>query len=358
MDYLFRLADGRRLALWSEKNQIIRQLSGGGGNRSHTTLRTDFLSDFSAASIDGKIYFAYQNTSRRVMLYLPDGEEDRMLFGESIESCRHSGMTLTAWRGNLYLFYLAWSPIRERYSLKVRKILENGELKAGGDYGAGDEQVLTQDYEEAPEFQIVAEKDCLRILTGEKNWRLDGADDGGESWRQEGWMSGEIMREQEERQKEIEELRNEVMELRNERAELEESVMRTEKKNVQLNEAVTKTEKENEQLEGAVTKAERENAQLKETALRQKENFSAEKRQYIEEIERLSEEREKLRLENRAQSADYQTRLQSAVNQYNELAEITRQLQTEGKKWRDKYFQEAKKAKGKVPAAGVNKGAE
>ena len=268
----------------------------------------------------------------------------------------------------------------------MRKILENGELKAGGDYGAGDEQVLTQDYEEAPEFQIVAEKDCLRILTGEKNWRLDGADDGGESWRQEGWMSGEIMREQEERQKEIEELRNEVMELRNERAELEESVMRTEKKNVQLNEAVTKTEKENEQLkeavtkaekeneqlketvtktekeneqlEGAVTKAERENAQLKETALRQKENFSAEKRQYIEEIERLSEEREKLRLENRAQSADYQTRLQSAVNQYNELAEITRQLQTEGKKWRDKYFQEAKKAKGKVPAAGVNKGAE
>ena len=297
MDYLFRLADGRRLALWSEKNQIIRQLSGGGGNRSHITLRTDFLSDFSAAAIDGKIYFAYQNTSRRVMLYLPDGEEDRILFGESIESCRHSGMTLTAWKGKLYLFYLAFSPIRERYSLKVRKLLDNGQVKAGEDYEPGEEQVLAQDLEMAPEFQVVAEKECLRIMTGKKGWQLELDESGVESWQEGSW----------------------------------------------INEAGLSKQKEKE-------KAEAHQQEIR--------SLRGDRKQYMEEIERLEEENEKLRLEQEQEVMAYRAKLQSAVAQYNELAGITRQLQTEGKKWRDKYFQEAKKRREKTAAVRAGRTAE
>ena len=297
MDYLFRLADGRRLALWSEKNQIIRQLSGGGGNRSHITLRTDFLSDFSAAAIDGKIYFAYQNTSRRVMLYLPDGEEDRILFGESIESCRHSGMTLTAWKGKLYLFYLAFSPIRERYSLKVRKLLDNGQVKAGEDYEPGEEQVLAQDLEMAPEFQVVAEKECLRIMTGKKGWQLELDESGVESWQEGSWINEAGLSKQKEKEK-AEALQQEIRSLRGDR------------------------------------------------------------KQYMEEIERLEEENEKLRLEQEQEVMAYRAKLQSAVAQYNELAGITRQLQTEGKKWRDKYFQEAKKRREKTAAVRAGRTAE
>lgn len=297
MDYLFRLADGRRLALWSEKNQIIRQLSGGGGNRSHITLRTDFLSDFSAAAIDGKIYFAYQNTSRRVMLYLPDGEEDRILFGESIESCRHSGMTLTAWKGKLYLFYLAFSPIRERYSLKVRKLLDNGQVKAGEDYEPGEEQVLAQDLEMAPEFQVVAEKECLRIMTGKKGWQLELDESGVESWQEGSWINEAGLSKQKEKEK-AEALQQEIRSLRGDR------------------------------------------------------------KQYMEEIERLEEENEKLRLEQEQEVMAYRAKLQSAVAQYNELAGMTRQLQTEGKKWRDKYFQEAKKRREKTAAVRAGRTAE
>ena len=297
MDYLFRLADGRRLALWSEKNQIIRQLSGGGGNRSHITLRTDFLSDFSAAAIDGKIYFAYQNTSRRVMLYLPDGEEHRILFGESIESCRHSGMTLTAWKGKLYLFYLAFSPIRERYSLKVRKLLDNGQVKAGEDYEPGEEQVLAQDLEMAPEFQVVAEKECLRIMTGKKGWQLELDESGVESWQEGSWINEAGLSKQKEKEK-AEALQQEIRSLRGDR------------------------------------------------------------KQYMEEIERLEEENEKLRLEQEQEVMAYRAKLQSAVAQYNELAGMTRQLQTEGKKWRDKYFQEAKKRREKTAAVKAGRTAE
>ena len=44
-------------------------------------------------------------------------------------------------------------------------------------------------------------------------------------------------------------------------------------------------------------------------------------------------------------------RLDTAVTQYNELAEVARQLQIEGKKWRDKYYQETKKKRVRPPGA-------
>lgn len=347
MDYLFRLADGRRLALWSEKNQIIRQLSGGGGNRSHITLRTDFLSDFSAVAIDGKIYFAYQNTSRRVMLYLPDGEEDRILFGESIESCRHSGMTLTSWKGKLYLFYLAFSPIRERYSLKVRKLLDNGQVKAGEDYEPGEEHVLAQDLEMAPEFHVVAEKECLRIMTGKKGWQLELDESGVESWQEGSWINEAGLSKQKEKEKEVEGL-NEAVTILKEKVRQAEA----DRKNSQ-----SETEKfcgENQRLSEKVEQI-REKAEALQQEIR---SLRGDRKQYMEEIERLEEENEKLRLEQEQEVMAYRAKLQSAVAQYNELAGITRQLQTEGKKWRDKYFQEAKKRREKTAAVKAGRTAE
>ena len=231
------------------------------------------------------------------MLYLPDGEEDRILFGESIESCRHSGMTLTAWKGKLYLFYLAFSPIRERYSLKVRKLLDNGQVKAGEDYEPGEEQVLAQDLEMAPEFQVVAEKECLRIMTGKKGWQLELDESGVESWQEGSWINEAGLSKQKEKEK-AEALQQEIRSLRGDR------------------------------------------------------------KQYMEEIERLEEENEKLRLEQEQEVMAYRAKLQSAVAQYNELAGITRQLQTEGKKWRDKYFQEAKKRREKTAAVKAGRTAE
>lgn len=337
MDYLFRMADGRRLALWSEKNQIIRQLSGGGGNRSHMTLRTDFLSDFSAASMEGKIYFVYQNTSRRVMLYLPDGEEDRMLFGESIESCRHSGMMLKAWRGRLYLFYLAFSPIRERYSLRVRKILENGEVKSVSGYESGDELVLYQDFLEVPEFQIVSENDYLRIMTPGKIWQLTVDEADAESWQTGAWIDEKGLAQCEEMKQETERMSAENHRLQEENQELRADKVQLGEKAAGLERKVLEAETAREEHRGRV--------EILQMEIR---SLSGDKKQYMEEIERLAEENQKLRTKQEQEILTYHAKLQSAVNQYNELAGITRQLQAEGKKWRDKYYQEMRKKERKT----------
>ncbi|MBQ8814920.1 MAG: hypothetical protein IJZ85_10555 [Lachnospiraceae bacterium] len=329
MDYLFRLADGRRVALWSEKNQIIRQLSGGGNNRSHMTLRTDFLSDFSAAAIEGRIYFTYQNTSRRVMLYLPDGEEDRMLFGESIESCRHSGMTLTAWKGRLYLFYTAWSPIREKYALKVRTVPETAAPGGAVALPEGSEKILAQDFGEPPEFQVISDQGQLRVIAAERCWRMSVADNEAESWEEGIWTAAETVDGWERMRKEAEEEKVNMLQMISAQKQLAEKVSESEAEKRRLLE---------------------ENGELQAEQDRLKQDMSG----YQEEIQRLSEECEKCQLESqrakddlREALAENRARLQSAVTQYNDLAEVARQLQIEGKKWRDKYYQEAKKRRGR-----------
>lgn len=327
MDYLFRLADGRRVALWSEKNQIIRQLSGGGSNRSYMTLRTDFLSDFSAASLEGKIYFTYQNTSRRVMLYLPDGEEDRLLFGESIESCRHSNLTLIAWNGELYLFYTAWSPIKEKYALKVRKPLEGGTQGDVAVYAGGEETILEQELDEVPVFQVIPGQSELWVIAGEDSWRLTSKADGAEGWQRGVWTAAEKVDRWEELSREAEKTREKCLEMTSEQKCMTEKMkeMNAERKTL-LN--------ENERLQTERDQLKHENADFQE------------------EIQRLSEECEKYQLETqrarddlKAAQAENSARLQSAVTQYNDLAEVARQLQIEGKKWRDKYYHETKKRK-------------
>ena len=352
MDYLFRLADGRRVALWSEKNQIIRQLSGGGNNRSHMTLRTDFLSDFSAAAIEGRIYFTYQNTSRRVMLYLPDGEEDRMLFGESIESCRHSGMTLTAWKGRLYLFYTAWSPIRESYSLKVRTVPETAAPGGAVALTEGSETVLAQDLGEAPEFQVISDQGQLWVISAERCWRLIAGENEVETWQEGVWTAAETVGQWTELSREMAEAREKMQQMISAQRQLEKekddllaerTVLRGEKQ--QLAEKISGREAEWNQL-----LTEKEEAQIEQGRLR------AQAADFEEEIQRLSEECEKWKLESHgakeelmAAQARGRAQLQSAVTQYNDLAEVARQLQIEGKKWRDKYYQEAKKRRVRQP---------
>lgn len=379
MDYLFRLADGRRVALWSEKNQIIRQLSGGGGNRSHMTLRTDFLSDFSAASLDGKIYFTYQNTSRRVMLYLPDGEEDRLLFGESIESCRHGGLNLIAWNGRLYLFYTAWSPIKESYALKMRKPLEAITQGDGTVYADGEETILTQELGEAPEFQVISGQKELWVISGGNCWRLTAGENGAESWQEGIWTAAEMVDGWEVLRKKAEEAKQKMQQIMSERKQLEEE-------NSKLREWKSGLQEENRVLREKISEYDAEQKRL----MTEKEEFQTEQRRlkteaadFQEEIQRLAEECEKLKLEKsceqeefqylqtekqellqkisryeaeekqlsaaKEQIAGYRGQLQSAVTQYNDLAEVARQLQIEGKKWRDKYYQEAKKRRVRQP---------
>ncbi len=364
MDYLFRLADGRRLALWSEKNQIVRQVSGGG--RGQTALRTDFLSDFSAAVFEGRIYFAYQNTSRRVMLHLPDGEEDRILFGESIESCRHSKMTLTAWNGKLYLFYTAWSPVKQTYSVKMLLPLENGDQTGGptGEEDAGTE--LVSDIAEPPEFQLTKNPDSLMITVNGKCSVLPAEGDG--RWRTGSWLTDdEARRRSEAAEKQQKKLEEALREADGKRKAAEEQ---QEKLEEVLREADGKREAAEEQQE-KLEEALREADGKRKTAEEQLESLRGQSSRFEEELERLSEENESLRMERQSTGEKAQKegeenqrlseenrrlkeQLRSAADQYNGLADLTRQLQSEGKKWREKYFQEVKRRKDRQTAAKVS----
>lgn len=171
MDFLFRLPDGERLALWGEKGQIIRLLSG--GNRNRTVIRSDYLSDLSAVMVEGMIYFVYQNVSGAVMLHLPEEEEDILLMAERLENCRFNGLTLAVWQRKLYLFYSAWNAVRETYLLKMREVFRfgSGDMAEDGfsteHEGATEETEVWEDREKAPAFEVSAVGDRLTVRVGE-----------------------------------------------------------------------------------------------------------------------------------------------------------------------------------------------
>lgn len=346
MDYLFRLADGRRLALWSEKNQIVRQLSGGGGNRSHITMRSDFLSDLSAVSVNGRIYFVYQNTARMVMLYLPDAEEDLLLFGESIESCRHSDLTLAVWEDGLYLFYVGWSPIRERYFLKARK-LALGRLMISDGQKEVTETVLGQEFTEPPEYRLIQAKDGLTVLAGEDCWKMRSDKAGGTVWNLGKWAEKDRIERWRLAEETVEEMQSKLKEEQEKTGSLQKALGEERAKAGELQKA-SLAEKQRITAQLNQLRAEKEQLTEKWECLQSEYQKQAEgKSRLEEEIQRLAEECEKQKLEQE----QYRTQLQAAVNQYNELAEVARQLQIEGKKWRDKYFQETKKRKERSLAA-------
>ena len=339
MEYLFRLPDGRRLALWSERNQIIRLVSGG-GSRSQSVIRSDFLSDLSAAMYDGKIYFVYQNTSGSIMLHVPEDEEDTLLFGERLESCRHGGLTLAVWRGRLYLLYTAWNPVREAYALKMRELpmnddgdeAENRSGAAARDMGACPEQELLRDLEEAPVFRVLVDKHALNVLSGEECLRLTPAEDGSEHWERGRWLGEERIV----LQKQVSELEAECSVLQEQIRDLEDEVGGLQEKMKRLT-IESGALKESDRVKGETA------------AALQKENDILYKR--VGELQAANQ------LLTGQQQAT-QAHLTSAVSQYNELAELTRQLQQEGKKWRDRYYQETKKKKERSGAVKVKRVSE
>lgn len=288
MEYIFRLPDGRRLALWSERNQILRLMSGG-GNRSQSVIRSDYLSDLSAVMYDGKIYFVYQNTASMVMLHLPDDEEDVLLFGERMESCRHSGLKLLVWREMLYLFYAAWNPVREKYALKLRKLpmirasdgTESGQYPTGPENGFSREKELIEKLDVIPRFQVMSEDDVLCVVCGETYMRLTPAENGEECWERGRWR-----------------LEEELADLRIEYGILQE-------KSRSLEKAIAELQLSNQLL-----------------------------------VEQRETEKQRLAL---------------AITQYNELADLTKKLQQEGKKWRDRYQQETGKKSGRGGAVKVKR---
>lgn len=170
MDFLFRLPDGERLALWGEKGQIIRLLSG--GNRSRTVIRSDYLSDLSAVMVDGKIYFVYQNVSGAVMLHLPDEEEDILLMAERLENCQFTGLTLAVWQRKLYLFYFAWNAVRGANLLKMREVFAFGAdgMAQGSSLTEREGQIteveVWEERENAPAFEVSAVGDRLAVRVG------------------------------------------------------------------------------------------------------------------------------------------------------------------------------------------------
>ncbi len=339
MEYLFRLPDGRRLALWSERNQIIRLVSGG-GNRSQSVIRGDYLSDLSAAMYDGKIYFVYQNTAGSIMFHVPEDEEDTLLFGERLESCRHGGLTLVVWRGRLYLLYTAWNPVREVYALKMRELPMNGEVDeaenspgtVARDMGSCLEQELLRDLEEAPAFRVLVDRNALNVLSGEECLRLTLAEDGSECWEKGRWLGEERIV----LQKRVSELEAECSVLQEQIRDLEDEVGGLQERMRMLT-IESSALKESNRVKGEVA-----------VELQKEKDIL---------YKRVSELQAANQLLTGQQQAT-QAHLTSAVNQYNELAELTKQLQQEGKKWRDRYYQETKKKKERSGAVKVKRVSE
>ena len=95
--------------------------------------------------------------------------------------------------------------------------------------------------------------------------------------------------------------------------------------------------------------------ELAERCRRSEEEWKQLRKEYEEKVNRAEEEITALAEKNRRSEEEIRSlageknmlegQLRSAVAQYNELADLTRQLQTEGKKWREKYYQEVKRRK-------------
>ena len=310
MDFLFRLPDGERLALWGEKGQIVRLTSG--GNRIRTVIRSDYLSDLSAVMVEGKIYFVYQNVSGAVMLHLPDEEEDILLMAERLENCRFTGLTLVVWQRKLYLFYFAWNAVRGANLLKMREVFAFGtdDMAQGSSLtereGQTTEVEVWEDRENAPAFEVFAVGDRLTVSVGENELHRAVTSAGTYHWERGSRIT------EEERDKLLARCR-----------EAEERCERAEEKNCEIEALRLKSEKDGEVLlrkhDEAIQRAELE----------------------------VYREREQVR--------ELESRLVSAVEQYNELAKLAQSLQTEGKKWRDRYLAETKKKRERSGAVKVKR---
>ena len=310
MDFLYRLSDGERLALWGEKGQIIRLLSG--GNRSRTVIRSDYLSDLSAVMVEGKIYFVYQNVSGAVMFHLPDEEEDTLLMAERLENCRFTGLTLVVWQRKLYLFYSAWNAVRETYLLKMRAVFRFGSDDMAEDgfstehEGGTEETPVWEDREKAPEFEVSAIGDRLTVCVGENELHLTTTTEG--TYR---WERGSRITEEE-----------------------------REKLLARCSEAEERCEQADEM-----------NSEIEALRLKSEKDCEALRRERDEVIQRaeleLYREREQVR--------ELENRLVSAVEQYNELTKLAQRLQAEGKKWRDRYLSETKKKRERSGAVKVRR---
>jgi len=174
MDFIFRLPDGRRMALWGEQNQIVRLLSGT-VSRNQTVIRTDFLSDLSAVMFQGNIYFVYQTVSGAIVMHVPE-EENRLLFVERLENCRFRELTLIGWKDRLYLLYIAWNGIREKYSLKLREVMRKDEAeKSGKDI---EELLLDDNVGETESVRVISNGGELAIEMGKRSFWLNMNEDG------------------------------------------------------------------------------------------------------------------------------------------------------------------------------------
>ncbi len=317
MDFLFRLPDGERLALWGEKGQIIRLLSA--GNRSRTVIRSDYLSDLSAVMVEGKIYFVYQNVSGAVMLHLPDDEADILLMAERLENCRFKGLTLTVWQRKLYLFYTAWNAVRETYLLKMREIFRFGsDDTAEGSFsteyeGLTAETEVWEDWEKAPAFEVSAVGELFVVRVGETELHRTMMTEGTKPWERGSRITDG----------EREKLLARCSEAEERCDEIEKRCIRAEEKICDLEALRRKTEKDCEVL--------------------QKKRDEAKQRA----------ERELYR--EREQVHELEIRLASAVEQYNELTKLAQKLQIEGKKWRDRYLSETKKKRERSGAVKVQR---
>lgn len=331
MDFLFRLPDGERLALWGEKGQIIRLLST--GNRSRTVIRSDYLSDLSAVMVEGKIYFVYQNASGAVMLHLPDEEEDILLMAERLENCRFTGLMLSVWQRKLYLFYFAWNAVRGANLLKMREVFAFGAddtTKAGFPTereGTVAEAEVWEERENAPAFEVSASGDRLTVRVGEIELLCTLTSEGTYRWERgsritEGEKTELLARYgvSEARCKEMEERYNEV---KVRCGEAEVRCVSAEEKICELEALCREIEKSSEALR-------RERDEVIQRA----------------ELE-LYREREQVR--------ELENRLVSAAEQYNELTKLAQRLQAEGKKWRDRYLSETKKKRERSGAVKVRR---
>lgn len=317
MDFLFRLPDGERLALWGEKGQIIRLLSG--GNRSRTVIRSDYLSDLSAVMVEGKIYFVYQNISGSVMLHLPDEEEDILLMAERLENCRFTGLRLVVWQRKLYLFYFAWNAVRGANLLKMKEVFAFGtdDTAQGSSLtereGQTAEVEVWEERENAPAFEVSAAGDRLTVRVREIELLCTLTSEGTYSWERGSRITDE----------EREKLLARCREAEDRCGEVEARCREAEEKNREIKALHRKTEKDCEALR-------RE---------RDKEKQKAERELYRE----------------REQVRELESRLVSAVEQYNELTKLAQRLQAEGKKWRDRYLAETRKKRDRSGAVKVRR---
>ena len=121
MGFLFEMDNHRQVALYTEGNEIMGvrfPLRRGG----EFTLRTGYLSDFTAVLFQGMVRFAWHSLEHHIILSGTEEQSDRIILSDPINAQMYGGLRLLVKEEELWIFYTGKEPGEKGWHGYIKKL--------------------------------------------------------------------------------------------------------------------------------------------------------------------------------------------------------------------------------------------